>query len=229
MDVSQFDRDLIASVFHEAGLVGWRDTTVLGAARAAGLDLAQARARFPNKRAVLLRFGRLADQAVLAQAASGGLPRERLFDVLMARFDQLQPHRPGVLALIQALRTDPALALLLWGATLRSMRWMLDACDIPTAGLAGTLRIHGLGAVWAYALRAWEKDDSTDLSATMAAVDKALDRAAQAATMRPFAPPRREPPRPEAPHPDPRSHPHPDPSSLSGSSIAAAEDGPAVI
>ena len=38
----------------------------------------------------------------------------------------------------------------------------------------------GSFALWLYALRAWEQDDSPDLSGTMAAVDRGLDRAMQA-------------------------------------------------
>jgi hypothetical protein len=37
--------------------------------------------------------------------------------------------------------------------------------------------LQGLGAVWLSALRAWEKNESEDLSATMAALDRALDQA----------------------------------------------------
>jgi hypothetical protein len=43
------------------------------------------------------------------------------------------------------------------------------------------LRAAGLLAVWGYTVQAWQKDDSPDLSATMAALDRALSRAEQAA------------------------------------------------
>ncbi len=180
METNEFDKAFIGAVFMQAGLVGWRDTTLVGAARDAGLDLARVRARFPGKSAMLLRFGVIVDQAVLAAAPQQGTPREKLFDLVMSRFDQLQQHREGVLALMQSLKTDPGASLLLYGATLRSMRWLLDAAGIPSGGVVGQLRVHGLGALWAYALRSWERDDSPDLPATMAAVDRALDRAIQA-------------------------------------------------
>ena len=98
----------------------------------------------------------------------------------MSRFDVLQANRRGVLALMDALRTDPGTTLFLWLATLRSMRWLLDAAGVPTAGVVGELRVQGMGAVWGYALRAWQKDESADMASTMAAVDRGLDRAMQA-------------------------------------------------
>ncbi len=180
MDTNEFDKAVVSAVFAQAGLVGWRQTGLVAAAQDAGLDLVRLRARFSGKPAVLLRFGVLADQAALAAKQPGGTPREALFDLVMARFDVLQAHRPGVLALIETLRTDPGLSLMLWGATLRSMRWLLAAAGIPTDGVAGALRVQGAGALWAYTLRAWEKDESADLGGTMAALDKALERAEQA-------------------------------------------------
>ena len=214
MDTSEFDKAVVAAVFGQAGLVGWRSVTLVAAAREAGLDVARLRVRFPSKGAVLLRFGVMADQGALAAAPSAGTPREKLFDLVMARFDALQEHRAGVLSLMDALRTDPGLALMLWGATLRSMRWLLDAAGVPTEGPLGALRVHGMGAVWAYAVRAWEKDESADMASTMAALDRALDRAVQAEEM---VPGRRPAPVDDAP------------PLLPGDVVAGSEDGPSVL
>ena len=58
---------------------------------------------------------------------------------------------------------------------------MLDAAGVVTSGLRGELRVRGLIAVWLWAVRAWERDESADMSGTMAALDFALRRAEQAA------------------------------------------------
>ncbi len=185
MSITETDRTLIAAVFEQAALRGWSDVSIADAARDAGVPLGEARARMPGRGAVLMRFGVMADQAALANVSMSETPRERLFDIVMARFDALQQHRAGVLSLLAALRTDPGASLLLYGATLRSMKWLLDGAGIPATGIVGSLRIHGLLALWLYALRAWEGDESADLSATMAAVDRGLDRAIQAENMLP--------------------------------------------
>lgn len=185
MDDQQFDHALIGAVFSQAALRGWRDVNIAEAARDADLPLDRARARFPGRGAVLLRFGVAADQAALVAGSTEPSPRERLFDMVMSRFDALQQHRAAILQLLRALRTDPATSLLLYGATLRSMKWLLDGAGIPSSGVVGALRVHGLLALWLYALRIWETDESTDLSATMAAVDRGLDRAVQAENMLP--------------------------------------------
>ncbi|MEI7711025.1 MAG: TetR family transcriptional regulator [Rhodospirillales bacterium] len=181
MDDTDFDTALIASALTLAGTDGWRSVTVPAAARAAGLPLSQARVRFPNKAAILLGFGRMADELTLEDAPDEGPVRDRLFDLLMRRFDALQAQRSGILAVLRALPFDPCTAVLLACATRRSMRWMLQAAGDSATGLAGELHVKGLIAVWLWAVRAWEKDETEDLTVTMAALDSALSRAEQAA------------------------------------------------
>lgn len=180
MEDTALDQALIAAVFDQAALRGWANVSIADAARAASLPLDRVRARFPGRGAVLLRFGVMADGMALRAPSEEPSARERLFDMLMSRFDALQQHRDGVRALLRHLPTDPGTGLLLYGATLRSMKWLLDGAGIPSTGVVGALRVHGLLALWTYALRAWDKDASPDLSATMAAVDRGLDRALQA-------------------------------------------------
>jgi AcrR family transcriptional regulator len=181
MDDDAFDRALIAAGFAQAAELGWRHVTIPGAARAAGLPLARARARFPGRATLLLRFGRIADQSALAELTTDGTIRDRLFDLVMRRIDVLQAHRAGVVALLRALPCEPPTAVLLACATRRSLRWLAQAAGVELRGLRGELKLRGLVAVWLWTLRAWERDDSTDLSPTMAALDQALSRAEQAA------------------------------------------------
>jgi AcrR family transcriptional regulator len=177
MTDTEFDSALIAAAFRIAGEDGWHKTNAAAAARAAGLSLPEARARFPSRASILLRFGRLADETALLDAPSEGSVRDKLFDLLMRRFDAFQANRIGVKAILRALPADPPLALLTACATKRSMRWMLQAAGVPATGLKGELQVRGLLAVWLGAIRAWDKDDSEDLSGTMAAVDSGLQRA----------------------------------------------------
>jgi hypothetical protein len=176
-----FDQTLIAAAFAMAARAGWSEVSVAGAAREAGLTLERARARFVGRGAILIRFGRLADEHALTGALDTGPTREKLFDLVMRRLDALQQHRAGVLALLRDLPFEPATALMLAASTSSSMAWMLAAAGVKTTGLKGGLATQGMVAVWLYALRAWQKDDSADLSGTMAALDRALSRAEQAA------------------------------------------------
>jgi hypothetical protein len=59
---------------------------------------------------------------------------------------------------------------------------MLEGAGVSSRGVRGEIRKRGLAAVWAWGIRAWLRDESEDLSATMAAIDTALLRAEQIAS-----------------------------------------------
>jgi hypothetical protein len=177
LDQAEFDAQLVQAAFALGADAGWRNVSAAAAARRAGLDLVTARARLASRARILMKFGELADRHALTGALEEGSTRERLFDVLLRRFDFLQLHRAGVIALMRELPLDPLLAALLARATLTSMGWMLEAAGERSQGLLGELRKRGLAVVWAIGLRAWLRDESPDLTATMAAVDTALNRA----------------------------------------------------
>ena len=179
MDDIEFDRTLITSALELAAQRGWHRVSVAQAARDAGLPLDRARSRFPGRLVLLRRLVRMADRAALAGATEEGSPRDRLFDMLMRRIDVFQTDREGVLALFRHLPTDPCLAALLLAASFRSMGWMLEGAGIAATGARGKLRAKGLLAVWLATVHAWRGDASADLSATMAALDRALRRAEQ--------------------------------------------------
>jgi AcrR family transcriptional regulator len=181
MSGQDFDHALIAAAFRLAAEAGWARLTIVDAARAAGLSLGEARARFPGKFGLLRRFGAILDAAALAADSGEGTVRDRLFDLLMGRFDAMKPHREGLRALLRSLPGDPSTALALGCDTQRSMRWMLQAAGVSTAGLRGRLRVRGLVAVWIWSMRAFARDETDDLAPTMAALDTALRRVHAAA------------------------------------------------
>ena len=108
---------------------GWRAVSLAAVAEAAGLTTLQVYRIFPSKAAILAGLFRRIDEAVLAappEAEDGERPRDRLFDLLMRRFDALQPYREGLGRLRRELPFDPPSALCAGAALLGSMRWMLD-------------------------------------------------------------------------------------------------------
>ncbi len=174
---SAFDAALVNAAFALGATKGWRHVSAPAAARAAGLDLAQARLAFPCTGDILKSFGRQADAAALTNVLTSGSTRDILFDILLRRFDFLQAHRAGVLALIKFLPACPPLALAMLELNLTAMGWLLEGAGVDATGLRGAVKKRGLLLVWSYGLQGWARDESADLSATMAAVDKALARA----------------------------------------------------
>jgi len=180
-----------AEALHEALLdlcatSGWRDLSLADITEAAGLDLATAHATYASKAALLIGLAQATDAAILASLAADpleGNARDRLFDLLMRRFDRLQARRDAYLTLLHELPQTPLEAAALACQMRRSLRLMLEAAGISASGLKGGLRLNGLVAIHLAGLRAWARDDSADLARTMAEIDKRLSQAARAEDM----------------------------------------------
>ncbi|MGB0632056.1 MAG: hypothetical protein ACPGRZ_15310 [Alphaproteobacteria bacterium] len=158
----------------------WRDVTMEAIAEAAGASLQRVHECFPTRPAILAGLMVRTDKVVLAGhdfADSGEPYRERLLDVLMRRFEALTPNKAAIRSIFRDIGADPATAVCSLPAFANSMAWSLEAAGIRASGPMGLLRIKGLGLIYLSALRVWFDDDSPDLSATMARLDRDLRRA----------------------------------------------------
>jgi AcrR family transcriptional regulator len=169
--------EIIAVAMRLAAERAWSDIPLAEIATAAGLSLIDLYRLFPSKLAILKGLIRQVDAAVLSVPVDGeDRPRDRLFDVLMRRFDALSASRPALKRIIEDLRHLQLGALPAGFAIGNSMRWMLEAAGISASGWRGALRIRLLGFAYFSAFRVFLDDDSGDLTRTMAALDRALRR-----------------------------------------------------
>ena len=174
---------LIAAALGLAAERAWGDIPLAEIAVAAGLPLVEAYQAFASKTDLLDGFARGIDVAVLADPALGedwteeaSNARDRLFDVLMLRFDALGPHRAALGNLYYDQARDPLAGLAGLCRLERSMAAMLEAARLSTSGCRGRLRIKGLMAIYLATLRVWLRDETSDLAKTMAALDSHLRR-----------------------------------------------------
>ncbi len=160
---------------------GYANVALRDVAAGAGLGLAELYRRYPDKAALVAGFLARIDAEVIAGTPATSDPeetvRDRLFEVLMRRFDALRPYRAAVQAIRRASLGDPLLALSLAPAVRRSMAAMLEAAGVPSDGVAGALRQSGLLAIYQAVSQVFARDETTDSSKTMAALDSRLKRA----------------------------------------------------
>ncbi|EJW10241.1 Transcriptional regulator, TetR family [Rhodovulum sp. PH10] len=151
-------------------------------AERAGVSLAELRGEFGSKFAILAAHIKEIDRQVLA--GDGGdmtdePTRERLFDVLMRRFEALAPYKDAIRSLLRSARGDPALALTLNNFAVNSMQWMLAGAEISTAGPLAMVRAQGLALLYANVMSTFLDDHEPGHAKTMAALDRALGRGQQ--------------------------------------------------
>lgn len=167
-----------------AARMGWDMITMTDIADKAHVSLAELADVFDDKSDILVAYGRMIDKRVLETCADPDpsmAERERLFEILMERFDVINDNREAVVSILKSFAPDPKQAVISLPHLGRSMSWMLEAAGIETNGIKGAIRVAGLTIVYLNAVRHWMGDDSADLAKTMAALDRSLGRAEQCA------------------------------------------------
>jgi AcrR family transcriptional regulator len=175
---SDADR-IIDAAFAQIPIAGWRRLSLASIAAASGLPILRVYRNFSSKQAILCGFFRRIDEAVLTEppaAEEGEHPRDRVFDLMMRRFDAIRPYKPALEVLRRELPSDPPSLLVAGAALMRSISWILEAADIPTRGVRGAIAVRLTGVAYLGTARVWHRDDSSDLGHTMAALDARLRR-----------------------------------------------------
>ena len=176
---------IIQSALTLAVRKGWNNVSLRDIATSTKISLSDIHDYFEDRADIIAAYARTVDRAVMDRASAPDKEsphRDRIFDVLMDRFDVLNEQREGVQAILKSFKTDPKQAVLSLPHLGRSMTWMLECAGIDTGGVAGALRITGLTAIYLKTLYVWCDDETDDLAKTMAALDKNLSYAEKIAS-----------------------------------------------
>lgn len=103
--------------------------------------------------------------------------RDRLFDLIMKRFEAMEPHRAAVLAMEVGQDRDPLAMNAAHQRSVRCARWVLALAGLEADHMTGQARAQGLGVIVGQARAAWRGDTDGDFTRTMASLDKNLRRA----------------------------------------------------
>ncbi|MEL6387168.1 MAG: hypothetical protein AAFR41_07355 [Pseudomonadota bacterium] len=105
-------------------------------------------------------------------------PRERLFDVVMLRFEAMEPHREGLLSLYRSMDRAASLRLQRLKARRQSAEWAFISAGLDTKGPM-PLRLRAIGLAWVLARteEAWRRETDPGYAKTMSALDKGLRQA----------------------------------------------------
>jgi ubiquinone biosynthesis protein COQ9 len=169
----------VRAAFDLAKERSWGEITLADIAQASNLDLADLRREFSCKADIVRAFQKELDAEVLSRAkapAEAQGPRDRLFDIVMTRFEVMQPYKPALKRIASYLCCRPGEAAAVLCSSLASQYWMLAGAGAKLDGPGGALRVTGLASVYAKVFQIWLDDASPSLDKTMAALDKRLAR-----------------------------------------------------
>lgn len=179
LDSTTTEGRVIAAALGLAAEKRWADITLVQIAERAGVTLVDLKNHFASKGEILTALSGLVDNEMLRRLPTRGPDlgaRDALFEVVMSRFDVLEPYKAALRSIGKDVSFDPTRL----PSLLTSQRWMLEAAGISADGLDGGVRVTGLATVYASVFRTWLDDDDAGLARTMAALDRRLRRGEQA-------------------------------------------------
>lgn len=161
---------------------GWQHVTLASVAKGAKLPLKRLQELFSTPSDFVGPVASVIDREAFAAAAKvPGTPRDRLFDLLMARFDVLQKNRQAILHMAEAARHDRPLACALLRATIDGVYRLISAARLSTP--SRPVLAAGITAIYSWAFWVWQSDKSPDMAKTMAALDRSLRLAEKSLTL----------------------------------------------
>jgi ubiquinone biosynthesis protein COQ9 len=166
---------LVAAALKLAETRPWNEIALLDIADAAAMPLDEVRRAVGAKSQIIGAFMRMVDDEMLKRAptkVADGVRRDALFEVIMSRFDVLQPYKAALKSISKVATADTSLVM----PYLNAQRWMLTAAGIDADGPAGLVRTSGLASLYASVFRTWLDDEDPGLARTMAALDRRLRR-----------------------------------------------------
>lgn len=175
---SSIRRDLARAALTLAATSPWREVTLLKLADAANRPISDFYGASLGEAVDCVEEA--FDRAIgdnLEALDPGQSVRDRLFELIMRRFEAMEPHRAAVLAMEAGADRDPTLMASAHQRHVRCARWVLALSGLEADGMTGQARAQGLGVIIGQARLAWRGDDAGDFNKTMASLDKNLRRA----------------------------------------------------
>lgn len=155
----------------------WRQVGLRDIAAEAGVKLADLAAVAADKTEILRLFSRRMDRDLLRSlevTPVEGEPHDRLFDVIMRRFELMAPYRKAVASILDSPPEAPVDWVRLADSAFVTQGWMLAAAGIDDDGTRRLIKLNGLAFVYGKALRVWAREEDAGMPRTMATLDRSL-------------------------------------------------------
>lgn len=174
-------QDILKAARKLSAQTAWESVSLVDIGREADVSATDITAIFPQKSDIVLALLQHIDDEI--QREDFGFHHERdtakdrLFEVIMFRFDLLEEDRASYISMLSSFQNAPEKAWRHKSAFLYSMRLLLEKSEINIdAVFKEDILMTGLALVYILSVKTWMKDDSPDLAKTMSTVDRHLTR-----------------------------------------------------
>jgi ubiquinone biosynthesis protein COQ9 len=175
-ETTAFISDLANAARKLAATRPWQDISLRDLCVSADVTLAACAQEGVTKAHIAAKLDSELDQALLANAHDidqSQSVRDRLFDVVMGRYDAMEEHRAGWQSILNGELGDPLARVARQARRTHTASWALEACGITASDMRGAGQSIGLARIIRQCDKQW-CEDGPDLAKTMAFLDQEL-------------------------------------------------------
>ena len=177
-------KDLIKRRLAEATLSllkinSWQKISMQDIYKKAKINPPNAYAIVKNKKDILLLINNFFDNEVYKSTykIEGTVIHDKIFEILMVRFEIFNIHRKAVIKLFNYITKKPDLIVFFIPLILNSLNTVLELSKVSPNGLLGKIKVEALLIIYLSVFLVWKKDESSNLEKTMVAIDNYLNKA----------------------------------------------------
>ena len=160
---------------------GWSYFSLKSLAKENKSDLESIKIFFKNKSQFLEAFSEMIDNKVLAnidkEEFNKNSIKDNLFELIMLRFENLNQYKTGLKILLSDLKKSPVELKKIMKKVLDSMDLFLEIASVKNNYLMDFIKVNIIFIIYSYVFNVWLDDQSSEMSKTMAELDKWLSKA----------------------------------------------------
>ena len=160
---------------------GWSYFSLKNLAKENKSDLESIKIFFKNKSQFLESFSEMIDNKVLANIDKDEFNKnsikDNLFELIMLRFENLNHYKTGLKILLSDLKKSPVELKKIMRKVLDSMDLFLEIANVKNNYLMDFIKVNIIFIIYSYVFNVWLDDQSSEMSKTMAELDKWLSKA----------------------------------------------------
>ena len=175
------DKKIIQEAFKLIKKIGWTNFKVQKLYEDCNFKKTKINDLFKKKSHVLHKFSEMIDQEVLSSVQLNELnendAKDNLFELIMTRFEKLNPYRDTLKIILKDFKTDPESLRSLYKKIFNSLDFYMELSNAKNFYFFDLIKSNIFFLIYSFVFRIWLEDNSKDMNSTMKELDKLLSTA----------------------------------------------------
>ena len=160
---------------------GWNSFSFNKLSKSLNAELNLVKNLLKSKKQLLIIFSEYIDEEVMKNVDINDLKdnsvRDNLFELLMLRFEKLQPFKTSLRILLNDLKSKPGDLKKIYKKIINSLDFYMEISNSKKNFIFDFIKFNSIFLIYSLTFKTWINDESKDMSITMAELDKWLSKA----------------------------------------------------